>query len=139
MKNDTLRSISAVLAGAAVSIVLAVGTDEVMKRTGVFPASGGAMGDGLFVLATAYRTVYGVFGAYLTARLAPNRPMMHALILGAIGCAMGILGVVVSWNKMPEIGPRWYPIGLVPLGLAQAWVGGKLRMMQRSGGVESAR
>lgn len=133
MKNNIVRSVIAVVVGAIVSIVLSVGTDAVMKETGVFPASGGAMSDGLFVLATAYRAVYGVLGAYLTARIAPNRPMMHALILGAIGCAVGILGLVVTWNKMPEIGPRWYPIGLVVLGWAQAWLGGRLRVMQVSG------
>ncbi len=135
MCGNLLKSVGAVVAGAAVGIVLSVGTDAVMQRTGVFPSSGGAMSDGLFVLATAYRAIYGVLGAYLTARLAPNRPMMHALILGAIGCAVGIVGLVVSWNKMPELGPRWYPIGLVVLGWVQAWAGGKLRVMQLSGGV----
>ena len=135
--NNIFRSIVAVVVGAAVSIALSVGTDTVMQKTGVFSESGRLMSNGLFVLATAYRTVYGVLGAYLTARLAPNRPMGHALILGAIGCAVGIVGVVVRWTEMPELGPRWYPIGLVVLGLAQAWVGGKLRVMQLSGGIET--
>jgi hypothetical protein len=135
LSSNLLKSAGAVVAGAAVGIVLSVGTDAVMHKTGVFPASGGAMSDWLFVLATAYRTGYGVLGAYLTARFAPKRPMMHALILGAIGCAVGIVGLVVTWNKMPEIGPRWYPIGLVVLGWVQAWVGGKLRVMQLSGAV----
>jgi hypothetical protein len=130
--NNIFKSVLAVIAGAAVSIVLSVGTDAVMQKTGVFPSSGGAMSDGLFVLATAYRAVYGVLGSYLTARLAPSRPMMHALILGAIGCAVGMVGLVVTWNKMPGIGPRWYPIALVVLGWLQAWAGGKLRVMQMS-------
>jgi hypothetical protein len=130
MKRSIWRSILAVILGAAVSIVLSVGTDEVMKKTGVFPMSGKTMSNGLFALATVYRTVYGVLGAYLTARVAPNRPMLHALILGAIGTAVGIVGVVARWNEMPELGPRWYPIGIVGLGMVQWWVGGKLRVMQ---------
>ncbi len=134
--NHVFKSMVAVLEGAVVSIVLSVGTDAMMQKSGVFPEAGRLMSNGLFVLATAYRTAYGVLGAYLTARFAPNRPMMHALILGAIGCAVGIVGVVVTWNKMSELGPRWYPIGLVVLGLAQAWVGGKLRVKQLGGGTE---
>ena len=130
MKRNIWRSILAVVVGAAVSILLSVGTDAVMQKTGVFPLSGKAMSNGLFVLATIYRTVYGVLGAYLTARLAPDRPMMHALILGAIGTTVGIVGLVVRWHEMPELGPRWYPIGIVVLGMVQWWVGGKLRVMQ---------
>lgn len=133
MKRNIFRSIVAVIVGAAVSIVLSVGTDAVLQKTEVFPEPGRLMTNGLFALATAYRTVYGVLGAYLTARLAPNRPMMHALILGAIGLVVGIVGVVVNWNKMPELGPRWYPIGLVVLGMGQWWIGGKFRMMQLKG------
>ena len=130
MKRSIWRSILAVIVGAAVSIVLSLGTDEVMHKTGIFPLSGKAMSNGLFVLATVYRTVYGVLGAYLTARLAPDRPMMHSLILGAIGTTIGIVGVVARWNEMPQLGPRWYPIGILVLGMVQWWVGGKLRVMQ---------
>lgn len=130
MNRKIWKSILAVIVGAAVSILLSVGTDTALEKTGVFPAPGKVMGNGMFVLATVYRTVYGVLGAYLTARLAPTRPMMHALILGAMGTVVGIIGLVVMWNKLPELGPRWYPIGLVVLGLVQWWVGGKLRVIQ---------
>src|SRR6266404_8085901 len=33
-----------------------------------------------FALATAYRIVYGIATSYLVARLAPDRPMLHALV-----------------------------------------------------------
>jgi hypothetical protein len=46
-----------VLAGAAAGIALSIGTDMVMHGTGVFPPYGQPMSEGLFVLATAYRTV----------------------------------------------------------------------------------
>jgi hypothetical protein len=42
------------------------------------------MADALLLLATAYRTVYGVAGSDLAARLAPGRPMAHALALGVL-------------------------------------------------------
>lgn len=130
MKNYTLRSVVAVVMGAVVTIFLSIGTDKVFEKTGVFPEPGKVMSNGLFVLATAYRTVYGVLGAYVTAMLAPKRPMLHALILGVIGTTIGLVGLMAMWNKLPELGPRWYPIGLVILGLFQWWIGGKLRVMQ---------
>jgi len=127
MNKNIWRSILAVIAGAAVSIVLATGTDAVMQKTAVFPESGRMMSNGLFVLRLM------VCSCAFDARLAPSRPMTHALMLGAIGTVIGILGVVVTWNKMPELEPRWYPIALAALGMLQSWIGGNLRVMQLVG------
>ena len=41
------------------------------------------MSDALFLLATVYRSLYAVAGSYVTARLAPHRPMKHALAGGS--------------------------------------------------------
>ena len=60
----------------------------------------------------------------LTARLAPGKPLKHALILGYLGVALGLVGVIATWNK--GLGPHWYPIALVVLAVPQSWVGGKL-------------
>src|SRR5262249_43518138 len=98
--------------------------------TGIFPPWFQPMSDSLFVVATAYRIVYSVLGCYLAARLAPSRPMLHALILGAIGVVLSAAGLAATWNKGPEFGPRWYPITLVVLALPLAWVGGQLRLWQ---------
>ena len=136
MKKNIWKSVFAVVVGAVVGIVLSIGTDLAMRKTGIFPESGRMMTNGLFVLATVYRAVYGVFGSYLTARLAPNRPMFHALVLGGIGTAVGVLGVVVNWNKMQEMGPHWYAIAIAALGMLQSWIGGKLRLMQLGGAGE---
>ena len=88
------------------------------------------MPDAFFLLATTYRTVYGVAGSYVAARLAPSRPMGHALVLGATGLVVSIVGAVATWNKVPSLGPHWYPLALVVLAMPPAWAGGKLRMMQ---------
>jgi hypothetical protein len=124
------RSIGAVVAGALTGIVLSIGTDALLRAAGVFPTLGQPMSDALFLLATTYRTVYGVAGSYITARLAPDRPMGHALVLGAIGLAVSIVGAVATWNKLPSLGPHWYPLALLVLAMPPAWVGGKLRMLQ---------
>lgn len=136
MNNNLWRSVVAVLAGALAGIVLSIGTDKALYAAGVFTAGGQPMGDALFVLATAYRTFYAVLGAYLTARLAPGRPMTHALVLGFLGLAATIAGAVATWNKLPAMGPRWYPIALMVLALPPAWVGAKLRLLQQSAQTE---
>jgi hypothetical protein len=49
---------------------------------------------GLLLLTLAYVGVYAIAGCYLTARLAPERPMLHAMILGLLGLALNILGTI---------------------------------------------
>jgi hypothetical protein len=122
------RSVGALLAGFVAVVVLSLGTDWALHAAGVFPALGQKMSDALFVLATVYRTLYGVVGSYVTARLAPDRPMGHALVGGLIGVAMSTLGAVVTWNK--DLGPHWYPLALIVTAVPTAWLGGKLRVMQ---------
>jgi hypothetical protein len=80
-----LRSVGAMLAGLVAIFVLSIGTDMALHASGIFPPFGQPMADALFLLATAYRIVYGVAGSYVTARLAPDRPMRHALALGIVG------------------------------------------------------
>ena len=130
MNKNTLTSIGAVVAGFVAVFVLSLGTDVVMHIAGVFPQLGQPMSDALFVLATLYRTVYCIAGGYIAARLAPNRPMEHALVLGVLGLIVSITGAVVTWNKGPAFGPHWYPLALIVTAIPCAWVGGRLRIMQ---------
>jgi hypothetical protein len=125
-----LRSIAAVFAGALAAIVLSLGTDAALSALGGFPTLGEPMSDRMLLLATVYRTVYGIAGAYLAARLAPDRPMRHALILGTLGLVVSTAGAVATWNKEPALGHEWYPLALVVLALPPAWLGGRLREIQ---------
>ena len=127
---STLRSIGAVLAGVLAVIILSLATDVVLHATGIYPPWFQPMADTLWVLALAYRIVYGVAGSYLAAWLAPNRPMMHAWIVGVVGFVLSIIGVAANWNKGPEYGPRWFAIALILTALPCAWLGGKLRAAQ---------
>jgi uncharacterized MnhB-related membrane protein len=126
------RSVLAVLVGMLVGIAITLGTDEILHIVGVFPPWGASMVgfDGALLLATAYRTVYGVLASYITARLAPDRPMMHALVGGFLGLVVSIAGAAATWNKGPAFGPHWYPLALIVLAMPQAWAGGKLYEMQ---------
>jgi len=84
------------------------------------------MSNALFALATAYRTIYTIAGGYVTARLAPNKPMGHVWTLGVIGLLAAIAGTAATWDKGPEFGPKWYPLALVVLAIPCVWLGGKL-------------
>lgn len=123
------RSLGALIIGIAVAVVLSVGTDMLLHKAGLFPALGELMSNRLLLLATAYRTVYGVLCGYLIARLAPNRPMEHALAGGLIGLVVSILGAIATWNR--GFGPHWYPLALIALAVPQAWAGGKLWLLQQ--------
>lgn len=125
-----LRSIGAVVAGVLVIFVLSIGTDVVMHATGVFPPWFKPMSTSLWLFTTGYRILYGILGGYVTARLAPDRPMGHALVLGAGGVVLSLAGVISTWSAGPEFGPKWYPIALVVTALPCAWLGGRLWVRQ---------
>jgi hypothetical protein len=120
------RSIAAILAGVAAIIILSLATDAVLHGTGIFPPMGQPMSDGLFVLATFYRLIYGVLGGYIAARLAPYRSMMHAVVLGIIGLVLSTAGAIATWDRGPAFGPKWYPLALVVTAIPCAWLGGKI-------------
>jgi hypothetical protein len=108
-------------------VVLSLGTDSALRAAGVFPPLGQAMSDGLFLLATAYRFAYGAAGGWIAARLAPDRPMAHALALGALGLALGAAGAVATRDAGPAFGPRWYPVAVAAIAVPSAWAGARLR------------
>jgi hypothetical protein len=122
------KSIGAVVAGVLVIIVVTTLVDIALHAAGVFPPMDRPIDDALALLATSYRIVISVGGAWLTARLAPDKPMKHAMILGSVGVVLGLVGVVSTWNL--ALGPRWYPISLVVLAIPQCWAGGKIYEMQ---------
>ena len=124
------KSIWAVVAGVLFIIIVTTLVDIALHALGVFPPMDQPLDDKLSLLATSYRIVISIGGAWLTARLAPANPMKHALILGLVGTVLGLVGVVATWNR--GLGPRWYPIALAVLAIPQCWVGGKLYEM-RSG------
>ena len=118
------KSIWAVVAGVLFIIVVTTLVDILLHAVSVFPPMDQPINDRLALLATAYRIVISIAGAWLTARLAPGNPMKHAMILGYVGTVLGLIGVVATWNL--ELGPRWYPIALAVLAIPQCWAGGKI-------------
>jgi hypothetical protein len=116
------KSIWAIAAGVIFIIVVSTLVDIVFHLTGVYPPWDQPIDDRLALLATSYRIVISVAGAWLTAWLAPANPMKHVIILGVLGTVMGTVGVIATWNM--GMGPRWYPIALAVLAVPQCWLGG---------------
>jgi len=125
------KSIWAVVAGVLFIIVVTTLVDIVLHVVKVFPPMDQPLDDRLALLATSYRIVISICGAWLTAWLAPRNPMKHAIVLGVVGTVLGLVGLAVTWNL--GLGPRWYPISLAVLALPQCWVGGKIYEMRRHG------
>ncbi|HEX2209492.1 MAG TPA: hypothetical protein VHG93_17570 [Longimicrobium sp.] len=117
-----LRRAGAVLAGLLTIVVLSTAVDAVLHATGVYPPFPVRMADELFLLATAYRVVFGVAAGYVTARLAPDHPTRHALVLGGIGVALSTAGAVAMW----EYGPGWYSLAVIAISLPCALAGARL-------------
>lgn len=128
--NKTFRSIGAVVAGFVVVAVLSTGTDFVLESLGIFtPASQGLFTLWMIVFAIIYRSLFVAVGAYVTARLAPSRPMRHAVILGIVGTVMATLAAIAAIPQ--NLSPAWFPIVLIITALPCAWLGGKLFEMKK--------
>ena len=120
---SVLRSIGAVVAGVIVVVVLSNLVDMIMHATGIIP-DGPMWSPWHNALALAYRCVIAVGAGWVTARIAARSPVGHAIALGIIGTALGVLGVVVTWKL--NYGPHWYPIALAVTALPCCWLGGRI-------------
>ena len=100
MIKNVFKSIGAVLAGFVAIFVLSYGTDAVSNAMGVLPAGALPMygSEPLIGAILVYRLLYSLVGCYLTARLAPNYPMRHALGLGLLGF---VFSIAVISNSAP--------------------------------------
>ena len=122
---NTLKSVGAVLAGLIFIFISHSLTDFILESAGVFPPpSEGLHVTWMLVLALGYRIVLSIVGCFITAKLAPQNPMKHALILGFIGIFLGTIGSVIAIRM--NMSDTWYPIALILVTLPCAWLGGKL-------------
>ncbi len=121
--RNIARSILALFAGFVVNVVLSLLTDFALQFAGVLHMP---MNDRQSALAAGYRTIYSVIGSYVVARLAPYRPMQHALFGAAMGVVIAAAGAAATWNK--NLGPHWYPVVLILTALPTGWAGAKIWM-----------
>lgn len=126
------RSILAIVTGFVVIGALSFGADAVLKQMmpGAFDATGRVNSVPVLLLIMAYVAIFAIAGCYLAARLAPNKPMRHALILGVLGLIFNIAGSAAMWNTAPA----WFHLVSLVMVMPYAWIGGKLRENQIGGG-----
>ena len=129
MKRNLFGSTVAVLVGFVSIAVLGFLTDSALQWAGILPVpSEVKFDDKHALLALAYHLVYGLLGSYDTARLAPSRPMAHALALGVLGVFISTLGLIAIVTE--DLAPAWYGWVLIVLSLPVAWIGGKLFILR---------
>jgi hypothetical protein len=114
------KSIGTILVGFGGGALLSILTDFVLEATGVITGPD----EGLFVtwmivLVLSYRCVYTIASGFIVARLAPGRPMLHAMILGAVGVVLTILGSSANADRAP----LWFGFTLAALTLPSLWLG----------------
>lgn len=121
---NSVRSILAIVAGLVTVGLLSIASDQAMVHLHYFPPLDqyNAFSTEMLVVATLYRCAEAVLAGYVTARLAPSRSMLHALILGAIGTAIALAGAIFMWH----LGTHWYPVGLAVSALPCTLLGGRL-------------
>ena len=130
------RSVLAVVVGFLLIGALSFGTDAAVRAAAptAFDAAGRTDSVALLLATLAYVGVYAVAGCYLAARLAPDRPMRHALVLGALGLAFNVAGTIAAWDTAPA----WYHVVALTLVLPFAWLGGRLREREVAGSAMGA-
>lgn len=115
----------AILAGWFLIIALAVIVDSTLQYFGVLPVTGQQkFADWQSGLALTYHLVFVATGGYVAARLAPDRPIGHAVALGVIGLLMSIAGQVAIIEG--DLAPHWYGWALTILAVPTAGFGGWL-------------
>jgi hypothetical protein len=127
-----LRSVVAIAVGFVVIAVLSFGTDFGLRAAlpGMYGPGGRVDNVGFLLLTQLYVLAFAVFGCWLAARLAPDRPMRHALVLGALGLAFNVAGSIAMWDTAPA----WYHGLAIALTMPAAWLGGAIRERQLARG-----
>ena len=132
-----MRSILPIAAGFLFIAVLTLGTDVLVRVAfpDAFDESGHTEKLPLLIFSLVDLGIYTIVGCYLAARLAPSRPMWHALVVGVLGLIFLVADTIELWPKAPT----WFNVlSLAPM-MLYAWIGGKLAERARTtGGTPSA-
>lgn len=125
-----LKRVGAVLAGFFLIGLLGYLTDTVLQQFGVLPIpTERKFETGHALLALSYHLLFVVLGGFVTARLAPDRPLAHAITLGILGIVISTLGLIAIITQ--DLAPVWYGWALIVLSVPVTWLGGKLAVRSR--------
>jgi hypothetical protein len=117
------KSIGAILAGFAIGAILSIGTDFLLNKLGILSMENFKQNSiAVICMVIIYRFIFNAIGTYWTAKLAPDNPMKHAMIIGAIGTVLSIFGALAMWDKAVP----FYNIAIILISFPSAYLGGKL-------------
>ena len=122
MNKTLIRSGGAVAAGFVFTGVTHSACDFLMEHFGILPKGNLYVSTALIWVVIGYRAVLSLGGTVITAALAPHSPLKHALILGAIGTVLSVIGAVA----MADRGPLWYGWTIAAMALPISYAGAKL-------------
>ena len=126
-----LRSFAAIMAGFLYIVALSFAAEALVVLwllPSAFDGAGRTESVPVLLLMLAYWGVFTLSGCYLTARLVPERPTRHALVLGGLGVLLQIERMAGLWDTAPA----WYHLVSLALVLPCAWAGGRLREVELS-------
>jgi hypothetical protein len=123
MNKSIFKSILAIIAGFALGAILSIGTDFLLDKLGIMSMENFKQNSiTIILLVILYRFTFNVIGCYLTAKMAPNKPMTHVIIIGIIGTVLSFLGSFAMWDKAVP----FYNITIILIALPSALLGGQL-------------
>jgi hypothetical protein len=126
MKKTIWKSIGAVFGGFLAGTILTVAADFSMQSLGLMDMDKfKSTPTGIVLIVTLYRFIFSIAGCFIVARLAPDNPMKHAMILGWIGLGLSLLGTAFMWDQAVA----WYNMAVILMAIPCAWLGGKLFML----------
>ncbi len=132
--NDTTtlvspwRSIVAVVTGLLITALTTVVIDTILAATGIFPPGSERWPDHIFAFMLLYRIPIELAGGYVTAKLAPGKPLTHVLILAGLVAA----GTSISAIVMHAERPIWYLLGLIAIAVPCSLLGERLQRRSRT-------
>jgi hypothetical protein len=125
MKKNVFKSVGVILLAFVINALLSVVTDFLLESIGILPdPNQGLFETWAILLVLFYRGVYTVFAGFIVAKLAPGKPLMHAVILGAIGTLITLLAV--SNPSFSDKAPMWFGYTLAAIIIPCAWLGVKI-------------
>jgi hypothetical protein len=125
MSKNIFQSVGVILLAFVINALLALVTDFLLESIGVLPnPQKGLFETWAILLVLFYRGVYTIGAGFLVAKLAPNKPTLHAIILGTIGAAIAL--IAASSPSFAEKAPLWFAYTLAAITIPCIWLGVKI-------------
>jgi phage shock protein PspC (stress-responsive transcriptional regulator) len=124
------RSVVAIVVGFIAGAALSFGADAAVTRVfaNSLNATGGTEDPTLLTVLLVFGVIFLVLPAYVTALLAPNQPVRHALVFGVLTLGAVTIGKFANWSSTPA----WHNLLTLAMVIPCAVLGGWLRKRQGS-------